>query len=341
VGLPFLVPRILALMAVALGRHAEAERHFEQAIDVAASSGARLELASSHFDFARSLLRIGGPGSRDRAATHLTAALPLLREMNLRPFLSESVRLAQELGLSVDAGEAEGRTTFLEEAVHAQLRQGRTERAIAESMGLSLASVRSLRASGPAKPVPAPSVESQEPPELPVRRGQTTAVILFTDVVDSVQLTERLGDRASHELVQNLHDALKSIIVEHDGAVMPGTLLGDGLLATFASASQSLSAAVAIRPAAEALGVKLHIGVHAGDVIWNGQTISGGAVNIAARVRDACPPGEVLVSGTVRDLSACTRSVASPNSAVSMRSAKSRRRPCPTPTASRSARSRC
>jgi adenylate cyclase len=46
----------------------------------------------------------------------------------------------------------------------------------------------------------------------------------------------------------------------------------------------------------------LHIGLHAGDVIREGDNVYGGAVNIASRICGLCAPGEVLVSATVRDL---------------------------------------
>ncbi|MDP3768900.1 MAG: adenylate/guanylate cyclase domain-containing protein [Dehalococcoidia bacterium] len=46
----------------------------------------------------------------------------------------------------------------------------------------------------------------------------------------------------------------------------------------------------------------MHLGVHAGDVIREGNNVHGGAVQVAARVASTAAPGEVLVSQTVRDL---------------------------------------
>ncbi len=51
-----------------------------------------------------------------------------------------------------------------------------------------------------------------------------------------------------------------------------------------------------------AIGVSLHLGIHAGDVIREGNNVYGGAVNIAARIAGASAPGEVLLSDTVRGL---------------------------------------
>ena len=48
--------------------------------------------------------------------------------------------------------------------------------------------------------------------------------------------------------------------------------------------------------------LRLHIGLHAGDVIREKDNVYGGAVNIASRICGLCEPGEILVSGTVREL---------------------------------------
>ena len=50
------------------------------------------------------------------------------------------------------------------------------------------------------------------------------------------------------------------------------------------------------------MGLPLHLGLHAGDVIREGNNVYGGVVNIAARIAAAAAPGEVLVSNTVRGL---------------------------------------
>jgi class 3 adenylate cyclase len=50
------------------------------------------------------------------------------------------------------------------------------------------------------------------------------------------------------------------------------------------------------------VGLPLHLGIHAGDVIREEQGVFGGAVNVAARIAAESASGEVLVSQTVRDL---------------------------------------
>jgi len=50
------------------------------------------------------------------------------------------------------------------------------------------------------------------------------------------------------------------------------------------------------------MGLPLHLGLHAGDVIREEGNVYGGAVNIASRISGLSTPGEVLVSDIVRGL---------------------------------------
>src|SRR5262249_25780565 len=78
--------------------------------------------------------------------------------------------------------------------------------------------------------------------------------------------------------------------------------VGDGILATFPAASQAIGAALSLEAAATSVGLSLHVGLHAGDVIRETDNVFGGAVNIAARISALAKPGEVLVSDIVRGL---------------------------------------
>jgi class 3 adenylate cyclase len=133
-------------------------------------------------------------------------------------------------------------------------------------------------------------------------RDGSTATILFLDIADSTPLTERLGDVAFRAQSRQLEASLREIIVHHGGTPMDGKVLGDGLMATYASASRAIVAALACNEAASKTDLSLHLGIHAGDVIHEQGNVYGGAVNMAARVCATSAPGEVLVSETVRAL---------------------------------------
>jgi class 3 adenylate cyclase len=129
-----------------------------------------------------------------------------------------------------------------------------------------------------------------------------TAVVLFTDIADSTALTERMGDAAFRAKARSLDTSLRAIITQGGGTTIDAKTLGDGVLATFSAASQAIDAALRCSAAGDAQGLPLHIGLHAGDVIRESDNVYGGAVNIASRVCGLSAPGEVLVSGTVREL---------------------------------------
>ena len=128
------------------------------------------------------------------------------------------------------------------------------------------------------------------------------AVILFADIADSTALTEQLGDAAFREKARELDTSLRAIIGESGGTPVEGKLVGDGLMAVFTSARQAIDCALHCDAAGESVGLQLHLGIHAGDVIREGNNVYGGAVNIAARIATASAPGELLVSDIVRGL---------------------------------------
>jgi class 3 adenylate cyclase len=140
--------------------------------------------------------------------------------------------------------------------------------------------------------------EGEEARELP----EGMSAILFTDIVDSTALTEQLGDAAFRAKARELDALLRAIIRECGGTPVEGKVLGDGVLAVFTSARQAIECALRCNTAGESVGLQLHLGIHAGDVIREGNNVYGGAVNIAARIAGASAPGEVLVSDTVRGL---------------------------------------
>jgi class 3 adenylate cyclase len=148
--------------------------------------------------------------------------------------------------------------------------------------------------------------EAPAAPELP----EGMAVLLFADIAESTALTEKLGDAAFRAKARELDSSLRSVIRESGGTPVEGKVLGDGVLAVFTSARGAIDCALRCEAAGEPLGLQLHLGIHAGDVIREGNNVYGGAVNIAARIAAASAPGEVLVSDTVRSLGRTSAGVA-------------------------------
>jgi class 3 adenylate cyclase len=134
-------------------------------------------------------------------------------------------------------------------------------------------------------------------------------VILFADIVDSTALTEELGDAAFRKRARELDAAMRTAIRSFGGVPIEGTILGDGVLAVFRSGKEGIEAAIGCRDAAERAGLRLHLGLHAGDVIREGNNVYGGAVNIAALIAAFARSGEILVSDTVRGLARTSAAV--------------------------------
>ncbi|MEX2157866.1 MAG: adenylate/guanylate cyclase domain-containing protein [Dehalococcoidia bacterium] len=136
----------------------------------------------------------------------------------------------------------------------------------------------------------------------PETHATGTAVIMFTDIVSSTELTERLGDVTFREASRALDAGLRDAIHDAGGTAIDGKLLGDGVLATFPSAAQAIGGARRCLALSAASELGLHIGLHAGDVIREENNVFGGAVNIASRICGLSAPGEILVSDVVRGM---------------------------------------
>jgi class 3 adenylate cyclase/pimeloyl-ACP methyl ester carboxylesterase len=128
------------------------------------------------------------------------------------------------------------------------------------------------------------------------------ATIVFTDLVASTPKLAELGDRRWKELLDE-HDArTERLVSKFRGRLVQRT--GDGLLATFDGPARGVRCAQAICNDVGELGVEVRSGVHVGEIELRGEHIGGIAVHLAARVMAKADAGEVVVTRTVKDLTA-------------------------------------
>ena len=73
-------------------------------------------------------------------------------------------------------------------------------------------------------------------------------------------------------------------------------------MATFDGPARAVRCAAAIIDRVRPLGIAVRAGLHTGEVETKRDEVGGIAVNIAARIAELAGGGEILVSGTVRDL---------------------------------------
>jgi class 3 adenylate cyclase len=135
----------------------------------------------------------------------------------------------------------------------------------------------------------------------PAVRDRVLATVLFVDVAGSTALAARVGDAAWAATRSVFLAAARRELQRYAGTEVD--VAGDGLFATFTGPARAIRCAVGIREAAAGVGLTVRAGVHAGEVEREDDGgVSGLAVHIGARVMAEAEPGEVLVSGTVRDL---------------------------------------
>ena len=144
---------------------------------------------------------------------------------------------------------------------------------------------------------------AQTPPQPIVPGGFAT--ILFTDVEGSTALTDRLGDDAARELLREHENITRAQLSAHGGSEVK--TMGDGFMASFGSPTRALECAVHIQrafasPSRSEHGIKVRIGLNAGEPIAEDDDLFGTAVIVAARIAAQAKGGEILVSDVVRQL---------------------------------------
>jgi class 3 adenylate cyclase len=135
------------------------------------------------------------------------------------------------------------------------------------------------------------------------------ATILFTDMASSTTLADRLGDAAAQEVRRTHNDIVRSALSANSGKEIKHT--GDGIMASFTTASSALDSAIAIQRGVAAhkdaqpdspLGV--YVGINAGEPIAEDDDLFGTSINLAARICDHANAGQIVAADVVRQLTA-------------------------------------
>ena len=126
------------------------------------------------------------------------------------------------------------------------------------------------------------------------------ATVLFTDIVGSTQRAAELGDSRWRRLLDRHNELVRRHLARHEGREIK--TIGDGFLATFDGPARGVRCATELADEVRRLGIEIRAGLHTGECEIVGDDVAGMAVNIGARVSALAGAGEVLVSGTVKDL---------------------------------------
>jgi class 3 adenylate cyclase len=148
----------------------------------------------------------------------------------------------------------------------------------------------------------APPPEPAEPePRLPMRK---LAAIMFTDMVNYSSMSH-MNEPLAMELLEDHRKMLRPIFAQFDGQEIK--TIGDAFMVEFVSVLQAVRSAIEIQRvlldynnnADKERNIYLRIGIHIGDVVYQGEDIFGDGVNIAARLQEQADSGGICVSQDV------------------------------------------
>jgi adenylate cyclase len=131
------------------------------------------------------------------------------------------------------------------------------------------------------------------------------AAILAADVVGYTRLVRADEEGTIAALKALRSDLIDPRIAAHNGRIVK--LMGDGMLAEFASVVDAVRAAAEVQQAVARRNAELpeeqrivfRVGINLGDVVIDGDDIHGDGVNVAARLEALAEPGGMCVSGKV------------------------------------------
>ena len=130
-------------------------------------------------------------------------------------------------------------------------------------------------------------------------QSRQLAAIMFTDIVEYTALMGRDEQKAFEYLNKN-RQIQKPMIEQHNGRWIKE--LGDGVLASFSTVSDAVTAALKIQEACNAAkDFQLRIGIHLGEVVFEDADVFGDGVNVASRIQAKAPPGGIWVSEPVHN----------------------------------------
>lgn len=136
----------------------------------------------------------------------------------------------------------------------------------------------------------------------PERRWVT---VMFTDIVNSTQLTEALGDEQWTRILRAHRKLVREAILARGGEEV--ATQGDGFMARFEAPADAVlcgvdvQRAIAEREGDDAVVPAVRIGIHAGEAVEDDGDLVGQVVNLASRVAGEADAGEILVTEPVAD----------------------------------------
>jgi basic membrane protein A len=136
-----------------------------------------------------------------------------------------------------------------------------------------------------------------------MRKGRSASVLttlVFTDIVSSTEIAEEMGDRRWQELLSRHYQVIRRTLREYGGKERDTA--GDGVFSTFDSPASAIRWACATVDALRELGIWIRVGIHIGEAEVLQGKLSGINVHAAARTMAMAGAGQILVTGSLRDI---------------------------------------
>ena len=123
------------------------------------------------------------------------------------------------------------------------------------------------------------------------------AAIIFTDIVGYTSLMGE-DEQKAFELLRINRQIQQPLVKKYNGSWIKE--IGDGVLASFLTVTEAVLCATEIQKACiDMKDLKLRIGIHQGEVVFEDNDVFGDGVNIAARLQALAPVGGIWVSESV------------------------------------------
>jgi class 3 adenylate cyclase len=249
-------------------------------------------------------------GDLDRARRFVLEALQLTREhandAGARAALTTAAWLAARASHIDEAAQLLGASRRddpeLEAALRLRLGSERLSELLGEARALDLTAALDLAESSLRAAL-------DDAPPTKARKA-----FLFTDIVESTQLIELLGDDRWNEVLAAHDRAARRAFAVHNGVEVKST--GDGFLAVFDRSDAAIECAATIQSAVETLRAELEValhvraGIHAAEAFVLASDFAGRGVHLAARIAAQAAPDDILVTDTTAaELDAATRAL--------------------------------
>ncbi|MCH7697400.1 MAG: protein kinase [Chloroflexi bacterium] len=250
-------------------------------------------------------------GRLDEAEMHFETALVANERMGTRPFLARTQFAYARMLLKRDGeGDDEKARELIADSLETAEEIG-MPKLVSDIVALKL-ELQGVTIDSVANSIEtvARTVLAERPDLRPHAAPDGTVTLLFTDIVGSTPMNERLGDKHWMELLREHNAIVREHVSAHQGYEVKTA--GDGFMLAFSSARRAVDCAMAIqrgiaeRNASADETIEVRAGLHTGEAIQEDGDFYGRHVNLAARIAAHASAGQILVSSLLKELTNST-----------------------------------